>query len=95
MAYTAIRLLNFRPAWKRAEFYYETREEMLKQLDVLFLLKRINFLEKSLSLLFSDHQLKALHLASHFSLAEAAELRRAYRLKARLKAEVQQQLGKD
>lgn len=61
---------------------------MVKQLDILLLLKRINFIEKSLSYIFTDHQLKGLHLASHYTLEEAIRLRKSYQLKPRLKEEM-------
>jgi hypothetical protein len=61
---------------------------MLKQLDILYLLKRVNFIEKSLTFLFTDHQLKGLHLANQLTLSEATNMRRNYKLKAILKKEI-------
>jgi hypothetical protein len=40
--------------WEQLDLYHRTRKEMLLQLDVLFLLQRINFIENALSFLFSD-----------------------------------------
>lgn len=60
----------------------------MKQLDVLFLFKRINFLEKSVSVLFTDNQLKGLHLASHTTINEAINTRKNYKLKPKLKEQI-------
>ena len=51
------------PNWEIVKKYNSISEEVVKQLDILLILKRINFIEKSLSFLFTDHQLKGLHLA--------------------------------
>jgi hypothetical protein len=82
-------MMNCEPKWEKLSFYYDTREEILKQLDILFLLKRINFLEQSLTFLFSNDQMKCLHLANHFTMSEAVRVRRGYRLKSRLKGEME------
>ncbi len=65
MLYSILKTLKINPDWKTLKYYHQTREEALKQLDILFLFKRVNFLEKSFSLLFSESQLKGLHLSSH------------------------------
>ncbi len=57
-------------------------------MDVLFLFKRVNFLEKSLSLLFTENQLKGLHLASHTTINEAVSFRKNYKLKPKLKEQI-------
>lgn len=41
---------------------------MLKQFDILFLFKRINFLERSLELLCEKYQFVGLHLGKQISL---------------------------
>jgi hypothetical protein len=87
---TLLRGVGCRPQWARLGQYYRTREEMLKQLDVLFLIKRLNFLEKSLTFLFTPPQLKALHLTHQLTMADAVATRRNYRLKDKLQREIQQ-----
>ncbi len=62
---------------------------MVKQLDILFLIKRVAFLEKSLTFLFSGPQLTGLHLTEQPTLNAAIETRRNYRLKTRLIREIQ------
>lgn len=66
----------------------------MKQLDILLILKRINFIEKSLSYLFTDHQLNGLHLSSHYTLEEAVRLRKSYQLKPKLKEEMMRSKNK-
>jgi hypothetical protein len=61
---------------------------MLKQLDVLLLFKRINFLERSLTYLFSDHQLKGLYLSNQLTMDDAVGFRKNYKLKIKLKSEI-------
>ena len=53
---------NCRPNWKKVNKYASCREEMLKQLDVLYLLKRVTFTERALTVLLAQHQLRGLHL---------------------------------
>ena len=84
LLYTVLRALSCEPKWDKLSYYYETRQEMLKQIDILYLLKRVNFLENTLTFLFTNHQIKGLHLTSHISLAEAVSLRKTYRLKSKL-----------
>jgi hypothetical protein len=67
---------------------------MLKQLDVLFLIKRINFLERSLSFLFTPLQIKALHLTNQLTMADAVAIRHSYKLKNKLQREIRRQRGK-
>jgi hypothetical protein len=62
---------------------------MLKQLDILYLLKRVAFLERSLSFLFTDHQLKGIYLSSQCTIAEAIHMRRNHKLKERLKESIE------
>lgn len=43
---------------------------MNKFLDFSFLFKRIDFLEKAISVMLEDHQLKALHLCQALSISD-------------------------
>lgn len=80
--------MGYRPDWKRLKWYHQVREEMLKQLDVLFLIKRVNFLEKSLTFLFTPPQLMDLYLTRQLTMSDAITTRRNYRLKAKLQQEL-------
>jgi len=40
---------------------------MVEQLDVNYLLKRMLFLERAISILFEDHQLKAIYQMSQYT----------------------------
>lgn len=68
VVYEIIGIFRITPNWEIVKKYNSISEEVVKQLDILLILKRINFIEKSLSFLFTDHQLKGLHLASHYTL---------------------------
>lgn len=54
--------------WGNVKGYHKCREEVLKQIDVLYLLKRVTFLERATEILLESHQLKGVHLLKHFSI---------------------------
>jgi len=58
---------------------------MVRQLDVLFLFKRILLLEKSVSVIFSESQIKALHFQRKPTLDEAKRNRKRYKVSLRYK----------
>ena len=66
----------------------ECRNEIQKQFDMAFLMKRIIFFERSLRILFEDHQFKGLHMHDKMTLKEAQELRSYYRLRDRIKGKL-------
>lgn len=53
-------------------------------LDITYLQKRINFLEKALSVLLEKHQFEALFLCQNITREEADETYEKYNLKERL-----------
>lgn len=55
-------------SWKTAKLYHECREEMTKQLDILYLYKRVVLLERGMGTLLSEKQISALHLLEKPSL---------------------------
>ena len=48
--------------WRRMQIYEESLEEMRYKLDVSQLLEKISFYDRSLNVLFDEHQLKLLYL---------------------------------
>lgn len=80
LVYVVIDLFGCKCNWKTARLYYECRQEMTKQLDVLYLYKRVIFLQRAVSTIFSDQQLKALHLFQNFTLDEARQVRKRHKL---------------
>lgn len=72
------------PRWELMQHFHEVREEVGKQLDFPFLIRRIQFLEESLTYLFDDYQLSCLHLKKKMTLEEAAEKRKIYSSTRRL-----------
>jgi hypothetical protein len=59
--------------------YHECREEMVKQVDVLYLMRRVVLLERAITTLMTVEQLRALHLMENKTLAEAKRDRRKFR----------------
>lgn len=62
MIYEMLKSTRWKPDWRMAEVREEAREAANKVLDVVYLNKRIAFLEEAISLLFDKHQLKGIHL---------------------------------
>jgi hypothetical protein len=53
---------------------------MLKQLDIRYLLKRVNYLERAIEIMLEAHQLKGVHLLKAITLDEAKQQRRDFKL---------------
>jgi hypothetical protein len=53
-------------------------------MDIVYLHKRLNFLERGLALLLEDHQLRALYLLNRASKAEADANFRSHALRERV-----------
>lgn len=69
--------------WGAVKGYFKCRQEVLKQIDVLYLLKRVTFLERAIEILLDSHQLKGVHLLKHLSIEEAKRNRRNFKLHER------------
>lgn len=52
---------------------------MVKQLDILYLFRRVTILERAMNSLLTDRQIRALHLIDTKTLAEAKSDRRKFR----------------
>ena len=65
------------------------RNEIQKQFDITFLMKRIIFFERSLKILFEDHQFKGLHMHDKLTIKEAQQLRSYYRLRDKIKSKLE------
>ena len=48
--------------WEEAEERQKVRRSMNNMLDIVYLQKRIDFLEKGLSIVLKEHQINGLHL---------------------------------
>lgn len=84
LAYSLLRHFKCAPHWPRVKQYYDCREEMLQQLDILYLLQRITHLETALSVLLEQSHLHAVHLLPKLTLRQARQARITHRLKDRL-----------
>lgn len=78
--YKFLRLLGKGDDMIQSKGYQRCREELLKQLDVLYLLQRVCYLERAIEVVFEDHQLKGLHLLKKFTLHQAQRYRRNFKL---------------
>jgi hypothetical protein len=65
--------------------YDDCREEIGKQLNITFILKKITFLESSIRTIFTSHQLRGLHLQRKLSLKEAEQFRKHFSLKKKIR----------
>lgn len=70
--------IGLSPKWKIMRQFDETREEIGKQLDVAFLIRKISFVEDCLTFILEDFQIKCLHLKGKLTLAEAKTARRKF-----------------
>jgi hypothetical protein len=69
--YNMLDMLGCHPRWSTTRLFCECREEMVKQLDILYLLRRVTILERAINNLLPDHQIRALYLLNNRTLTEA------------------------
>lgn len=60
--YVVLKAFKIRCEWKNIKFFHKTREEMIRQLDVMLLFKKINMLESAMMTLLTRKQLVGLML---------------------------------
>jgi hypothetical protein len=60
--YNLLKLFGKGDGLERSKGYQRCRQELLKQLDVLYLLKRVSYLERAIEVILKEHQLKGIHL---------------------------------
>jgi hypothetical protein len=41
---------------------------VLKQMDILYLLKRVSFLERAMEVIFEEHQITGIHMMKRYTL---------------------------
>ena len=64
--------------WPTTRLFHDCREEMVKQLDILYLFRRVSLLEKGVNNLLTDKQVRSLHLLEKRTLLEAKKDRRRF-----------------
>lgn len=79
LIYVLINIFKTKCNWKTSKLFHECREEMIKQLDIGYLFKRIVILERGLSTILTPRQLRALHFFENPTLEEAKKMRRLYK----------------
>ena len=79
--YGVLKALKIKCEWRNVEFFHKTREEMIRQLDVMLLFKKINMLESAMMTLLSKKQLVGLMLKPEMTVSEVRRIRKLYNLK--------------
>ncbi len=82
--YNFLKLFGGGRSLERAKGYQRCREELLKQLDILYLLKRVSYLERAIEVMLDDHQLKGIHLLQKPTLAQARRYRKNFKLQQKV-----------
>ena len=82
--YKFIKLLGCSPNWKTYKIFDDCKEEMVRQLDVVYLIKRIMLLERAILTLLDEHQVKGLHLQRKLTLEEVKKNRKNFNMKRKL-----------
>ncbi len=84
IVYKILTAINCPPEWINTEERAKIRTTVGNLLDITYLQKRINFLEKALSVLLEKHQFEALFLCQNINRKEADETYEKYNLKEKL-----------
>lgn len=98
--YNALKGCGCAPDWKGYEKRFQIHKTVNKILDVVYLNQRIDLLERALSLLFDEHQLKGLYLAQNITREESIrniskfELRERFLHYVRRKKEIEEAMDK-
>ena len=69
---------KFEPDWPKTDIYQKCSQEMIKQLDVTYIVKKLMFFDDALSKLLGKDELKELYMKGRPTLAEASQKRRKY-----------------
>lgn len=83
--YSILRLFNIDLSnWKETQHYHRMHKTVAHLIDILYLYKRLEFLERALMMILEDHQIKVLHLMRHKTFEEAEEDYQRYEMKTNL-----------
>jgi hypothetical protein len=83
--YNCLAAYNCAPDWEDHCERLQLQTTVNKLLDIVYLSRRIDFLERAVAVLLEEHQLKGLHLAHHITRQEADRQIGNHRLKSRLR----------
>lgn len=75
IAYNLLSLVGIKPPWPSVQYREECREEILQQLDIIGLIKRIIFLQYAISYLLEDFHISQMQLKRPVSPAQVRALR--------------------
>lgn len=76
--------LSFDPDWRTAKEQRQLRDIVNKLLDIHYLYRRIEFLERAVSMSFERHQLKGIHLVHAATVEETEDTFKRHRFRDRL-----------
>lgn len=93
--YSVLTLFKFNlDEWIRTREYHKMHKTVNKLIDILYLYKRLEFIERALEVLLDDHQIKVLHLMRNKTFSEAEHNVKLYQMKENLSKLVEQQKAK-
>jgi len=77
--------------WERTREYHKMHKTVNKLIDILYLHKRLEFIERALEVLFDDHQIQMLHLMRNKTFSEAEHNYQLYQMKDNLSKIIEKQ----
>ena len=82
--YQKLVLINKRPNWKDAGEREKLSKTINKLMDVVYLQRRIEFLERAITVTLDRHHLKGLHLLSRITREEADDNHKQHKFRDRI-----------
>ena len=82
--YQKLALINKRPDWKDAAEREKLSRTVNRLMDVVYLQRRIEFLERAVAVTLDRHQLKGLHLLSRTTREEADDNYKQHKFRDRV-----------
>ena len=81
--------------WDMTRQYHKMHNTVNKLIDIIYLYKRLDFIERVIEVLLDDHQLKVLHLMRNKTFKEAENNTKLYEMKDNLSKIVEKHKVKD
>lgn len=70
--------------WRETKEYHYMHKTVNQLIDIIYLHKRLQFMERALEVLLEDHQIKVLHLMRNKTFKEAEDTFKNYQMKDNL-----------
>ena len=84
LVFNVLSALGCKPQWEFSEKRERMRDTVKNMMNVVYLQRRVDFLEKSITILLERHHLKGLHLLHRLTKKEADENFRGHGFRDRL-----------